>query len=166
MQLKETKKALQIFAKNVVKFSRSNLTRKKKNVSKELYDSIGYDLKVHKNSFSLLFEMEDYGVFQDKGISGKEKKYNTPFSFKSKMPPREPILKWINARRMRLRDKETGKFKQGGQNTLAFLIQRSIYKKGIKPSLFFTKPFQASFKNLPDDLIEKFALDLENIITD
>ena len=166
MQLKETKQALQIFAKNVVKFSRSNLTRQKKNVSKELYDSIGYDLKVHKNSFSLLFEMEDYGVFQDKGISGKEKKYNTPFSFKSKMPPREPILKWINARRMRLRDKETGKFKQGGQNTLAFLIQRSIYNKGIKPSLFFTKPFEASFKNLPDDLIEKFALDLENIITE
>ena len=174
MQLKETKKALQIFAKNVVKFSRSNLTRKKKNVSKELYDSIGYDLKVHKNSFSLLFEMEDYGDFQDKGIGGKTSSYTGLGSarkgeriprFKDKMPPREPILKWINSRRLRLRDKKTGKFKQGGQNTLAFLIQRSIYKKGIKPSLFFTKPFEASFKNLPDDLIEKFALDLENIIT-
>jgi len=166
MQLKETKRALQIFARNVVKFSRSNLTHQKKNVSKELYNSIGYDLKVHKNSFSLSFEMEDYGAFQDKGVSGKEKKYNTEFGFKSKMPPLEPILKWVNARILRLRDKETGRFKKGGQKSLAFLIQRSIYKKGIKPTLFFTKPFEASFKRLPDNLIEKFALDLENIITE
>lgn len=165
MQLKETKRALQIFAKNVVKFSRSNLTRQKKNVSKELYDSIQYDLKVHKNSFSLSFFMEDYGVFQDKGVSGKKKKYNTEFGFKSKMPPREPILKWIKARRLNLRD-DKGRFAKGGQKSLAFLIQRSIYNKGIKPSLFFTKPFEASFKRLPKDLVERFALDLENIITE
>ena len=162
--LTNTKQALQIFAKNVVKFSRSNLTRQKKNVSKELYDSIQYDLNVSKNSFSLSFSMEDYGVFQDKGVSGKEKKYNTEFGFKSKMPPREPILKWIKARNLNLRD-EQGRFKKGGQKTLAYLIQRSIYNKGIKPSLFFTKPFEAAFKRLPADLVETFALDIENQFT-
>lgn len=165
MQLKETKRALQIFAKNVVKFSRSNLSRQKKNVSKSLYDSIKYDLTVSKNSFRLLFTMEEYGVFQDKGVSGKKKKYNTKFGFKDKMPPREPILKWIKARRLNLRD-DKGRFSKGGQNSLAFLIQRSIYNKGIKPSLFFTKPFEASFKRLPKDLIDKFGLDLGNIITE
>ena len=47
----ETQKALQRFAKHVVSQSRANLTRGKKRASNGLYDSIGYDLKVHKQSF-------------------------------------------------------------------------------------------------------------------
>jgi hypothetical protein len=41
----------------------------------------------------------------------------------------------------------------------AWLITRSIYSKGIKPSLFFTKPFEAAYKNLPNVLIEKYGLE-------
>ena len=161
----EVKRALEKFARNVVKFSRSNLTKKNKNVSKELYNSIGYDLRVHPKSFSLTFEMEEYGAYQDKGVSGVKKKYNTPFSYKSKMPPEKPILDWINKRRLRLRNKETGRFTKGGQKSLAFVIRRSIYNKGIKPSLFFTKPFEASFKHLPDELVEAYGLTIDNILT-
>jgi hypothetical protein len=29
--------------------------------------------------------------------------------------------------------------------------------------LFFTTPFETAFKRLPDDLIEKFGLDIENL---
>ena len=46
----------------------------------------------------------------------------------------------------------------------SYLIRSSIFKKGIKPSLFFTKPFEAAFKNLPDELVEAFGLDVENLI--
>ena len=35
---------------------------------------------------------------------------------------------------------------------------------GIKPSLFFTKPFEKAFTNLPKELQEQFAKDLENLI--
>jgi hypothetical protein len=38
-------------------------------------------------------------------------------------------------------------------------LSRHIFKKGIKPSLFFTKPFEAAFKKLPSDLIDKFGLE-------
>jgi hypothetical protein len=41
--------------------------------------------------------------------------------------------------------------------------RESVYHQGIKPSLFFTKPFEAAFKRLPDDLIEKFGLDAEKL---
>jgi hypothetical protein len=44
---------------------------------------------------------------------------------------------------------------------LQFLIARGIFKKGIKPSLFFTKPFEDAFRSLPDDLVEKYGLDME-----
>jgi hypothetical protein len=30
--------------------------------------------------------------------------------------------------------------------------------------MFFTKPFEAAFKRLPDDLIEKFGLDIEDFL--
>jgi len=46
----------------------------------------------------------------------------------------------------------------------AFLIIRSIYNKGIKPSLFFTKPFEKYFNRLPETLTDSFALDMENFI--
>ena len=40
----------------------------------------------------------------------------------------------------------------------------SIYKKGIKPSLFFTKPFEQAFKKLPEELTEAFGLDIRNFL--
>jgi hypothetical protein len=164
MLKKEQTRVLKKFRDYVIKQSKSNLTKKKKNVSKGLYESLEAKFKVMPNSFSLQFLMDDYGIFQDKGVSGKKKKYNTPFSYSNKMPPRGAILKWVNARRMRLKDKETGKFIRGGQNSLAFLIQRSIFQKGIKPSLFFTKPFEAAFKRLPKDFIDAYGLDFEKFL--
>ena len=55
-------------------------------------------------------------------------------------------------------------FKKGSYNTIGFLIARSIYRKGIKPSLFFTKPFEQGFKKLPDELINSFGLDVEDFL--
>lgn len=159
----ETYKTLEAFKKFVVQQSRSRLSKSKKNNSKKLYDSIGGEVKVNPNSFSLSFFMEDYGKFQDKGVSGTEKKYNTPYSYTSKMPPIKPLAEWAKSRGIRLRD-EQGKFKKGNYNTIGFLISRSIFRKGIKPSLFFTKPFEQGFKKLPDELLEAYGLDVENFL--
>ena len=48
--------------------------------------------------------------------------------------------------------------------SMTYLIARSIYNKGLKANLFFTKPFEAGLKRLPDDLIKAFALDIEDAI--
>ena len=61
---------LNAFAKHVISQSKANLTRGKKKSSGNLYNSLNYDLNVSKNSFGLEFLMEDYGVFQDAGVSG------------------------------------------------------------------------------------------------
>ena len=71
------------FARYVVQQARSNLTRQKRNTSKRLYESLGYDLRVSSNSFSLSFKMEEYGDYLDKGVSGTKKKYNTPLIHES-----------------------------------------------------------------------------------
>lgn len=154
---------LEKFAKEVIKQSRANLTRQKKNVDRKLYDSLGYDLKVSQNSFSLSLEMEKYGDFQDKGVSGTEVKHDTPYKFTTKQPPSEPIAQWAKKRNIRLRDAQ-GRFAKGDYKTIGFLIARSIKRKGIKPSLFFTKPFENRFKQLPDEVIEAYGLEIDNFL--
>jgi len=96
--MKELGGALNKFAKYVVQQSRTNLTKGQKNASKGLYNSIGYTVKENPNSFSLAFLMNEYGTFQDKGVSGKEKKYNTPYSYKNKMPPIKPLAMWAKGK--------------------------------------------------------------------
>ena len=159
--IKQTEKYLNDFAKYVIQQSRSNLTKGDKNVNKKLYNSLDNEIEVGANSFRLAFLMEDYGKFQDKGVSGTENKYNTPFSYKSKKPPLRPITDWVKNRRFQFRQKD-GKF-MSYQST-AFLVRNSIFKKGIKPSLFFTKPFEKAFERLPDELVEAYGLDVEQFL--
>ena len=162
MQLEETRDALNKFAKYVIQQSRTNLTKGKKNASKELYNSLDSNVKVSKNSFQLDFIMEAYGIFQDKGVSGKEKKYNTPYKYTNKKPPASAFSQWVIRKGLKgVRDKK-GRFVS--RKGLQFAIANSIYKKGIKPSLFFTKPFERAFNNLPKELVKAYALDVEKLL--
>lgn len=163
MRLDKTQAALEAFKDFVIQQSRSRLSKGKKNVSKALYNSLKGFVKVMPNSVNVEFEMEDYGIFQDKGVSGTQKKYNTPYSYTTKMPPIKPLANWAKRRNIRLRD-EQGRFQKGNYQTIGYLIARKIYRKGIKPSLFFTKPFEQAFKKLPDELIQKFGLDVEDFL--
>lgn len=163
MDFKETEKALNKFAKYVIQQARTNLSKQKKNVSSDLYGSLGYDLNVSPNSFGLEFYMLPYGEFIDKGVSGTKKRYNTIYEYTSKKPPMQPLMEWAKARNIRLRD-EKGRYKKGNYRTIGFILQKSIYEKGIKPSLFFTKPFEKAFDNLPQELVDRFALDIDNLL--
>ena len=159
--LKNVNEELNRFAKYVIQQSRTNLTKGKKNSSGELYNSLKSGVKVSKNSFSLEFLMADYGVFQDKGVSGVKKKYNTKFAYTNKMPPPAKMDKWIVKKGIAPRDKN-GKFIS--RKSLQFMIARSIFNNGIKPSLFFTKPFEKAFKNLSSELVTAYKLDVEDLI--
>ncbi len=158
MQLKETKDILNKFAKYVIQQSRTNLTKNKKNSSKSLYNSLDFKYKAVNGGIGIQFLMDEYGIFQDKGVSGKKKKYNTPFSYKDKMPPSSAFDKWAVRKGIAPRDK-SGKFIP--RKSINFLIARSIYNKGIKPSLFFTKPFEKAYKDLPKDIVKGFINDIE-----
>ena len=169
MLKKETEISLNNFAKYVIQQSRSNLTKGGKNVNKKLYNSINKEIEVGANSFRLAFLMEDYGAFQDQGVKGKTsstKAPNSPYKFGSGTGKKggltEGISKWVTKKRIQFKDKRTGKF-MSYQNT-SFLITRSVYNKGIKPSLFFTKPFEKAFERLPDELIEAYGLDVEQFL--
>ena len=173
----ETRKELERFARNVVSKSKANLTRKGKNASDKLHNSIKSDLKVHKQSFSLSFAMEDYGTFQDRGVKGVKSgkslgsydKSIKEFTYKQEkgigtldgMPPPSAFDRW-NIRRGRSDRDDKGRFLSRKQ--LNFKTAVGVFYYGIKPSMFFTKPFESAFRNLPDELIEAFGLDVEKSI--
>jgi hypothetical protein len=154
--------ALEAFRDRVVKESKQGLRRRKKVVSGNLLNSIkGSPVKVTQNSLQFNISMADYGTFQDKGVSGTEKKYNTPYTYRDKMPPTRALDGWTVRKGIAPRD-EKGRFLK--RKTLTFLIARSIYRNGIKPSLFFTTPFKRYVKDLPEEIAEAFALDVEEFI--
>jgi hypothetical protein len=161
MQLDNFKKALEEFRDKVIEESKQNLKSLNKGGG-TLENSIkGGEVKVTDRSLEFGIEMADYGVFQDKGVSGVKQKYNTPYSYKTKMPPPSKLDKWTVKKGIAPRD-DKGKFIS--RKSLQFAIARSIFYKGIKPSLFFTKPFQKYAKGLPKELETAFALDTEALL--
>ena len=120
-------------------------------------------------ALEFIIKMENYGAFIDQGVSGVEKKYDTPYSYKSKggknglkgMPPPSKLDKWIVRRKIAMRD-ENGKFLP--RKSIQFAIAVGVFKNGIKPSMFFTKPFQKHYKMLPELLAEAYGLDAAELV--
>ena len=158
----EVEAILKRFRDYVIQQSRSNLTKSQKNSSKALYNSIDGEV-VTENGYSIVgFTMLEYGHYQDKGVSGVIKKYNTPYSYKTKMPPAKAFDKWIVRKGIAPRNAK-GEFQN--RKSLQYAIARSIFLNGIKPSLFFTKPFEAGYKKYIDtDLMVAFGQDIETMI--
>jgi hypothetical protein len=166
----EVEKTIKRFRDYVIQQSRSNLSKSGKNSSKELYNSLKGEI-VTEDKFTIVgFQMADYGTFVDLGVKGKtssNKAPNSPFKFGSgtgrKGGLTQGINKWVKLKGFQFRDKKSGKFLS--YDSTAYLITRSIFHKGIKPSLFFTKPFEAGYKKYIDvDLLKAFGQDIETIV--
>lgn len=171
MQKDEVQKALDRFKGHIIAQAKRNLTNKDKNVSKKLYNSIEGEVKVFPNSIGMYFSMEEYWAYQDLGVKGKKsasKAPQSPFRFGSGTGKKGGLTaameKWVTQRRIQFKDRKSGKFMS--YKSTAWLMTRSIYSKGIKPSLFFTKPFEAAYKNLPNELIDKYGLEASKLFND
>ena len=140
-----------------------------KKASGDLYKSLGNVVEQIAKGFCLSFVTEDYGTFQDLGVKGKVKSSkapNSPYRFGTGSGKKggltKSINKWVRRKGIQFRDKKNGRFLS--YDSTSYLISRSIYQTGIKASLFFTKPFRAAFKRLPDELLEAYSVGLEKQI--
>jgi hypothetical protein len=159
--------ALDKFKASVIKQARTNLSKGDRNVSRKLYNSLKGEAKVYAKGYFLNFQMEEYGNYQDKGVKGKRsssKAPNSPYKFGSGKGKKggltDGINRWVKARKFQFKDKR-GKFMS--YDATAWIITRSIYAKGLRPTLFFTKPFEAAYKRLPQELVNDLKIDLEKI---
>ena len=149
MKGENTQRALDKFGKYLVRESRKNLTRKNKNVTNSLYESLDYDVKAMPNSFEFDFLMNEYGEWVDKGRKA------------GKNPPFSPLRKWVQDRKIQFRSNK-GRFQTYDQT--AWAIVKSIGKKGIPASNFYSRPFNLGFAKLPDEIVEAYALDMEDFL--
>ena len=148
--------ALEKYAKYVIQQSRANLTRKGQKASGKLYQSLGYKIQGSK----VKFESEEYGVYQDQGVKGAKSTYSesskSPFRYTNKMPPSSVFDKWTIKKGIAPRD-EQGRFIN--RKSLNYLIARSIYKKGIRATMFFTKPFERGLDLYGDEIVAGYIED-------
>ena len=171
MEFTETEQALKLFGDYVIQQSRSNLTKGKHNVDGKLYESLKHKVSVENDGVVIEFFMEDYGEYQDRGVKGVNSNYienkDSPFSYResSNLKGFEyatgTFAKWAKFRGMQPRDKK-GRF--GTYKTMGFILANSIKKKGIKATMFFTKPFNKALERLPQELIDAMVLDVEQEI--
>jgi hypothetical protein len=169
MELRETQATIKRFRDYVVSQSRANLTRGGKNVTKSLYNSIKGEIVSEDNYTIVGFLMNEHGAYQDQGVRGAKsssKAPNSPFKFGSGVKNgglTNGISKWVERKRIQFRNKATGQFLS--YKSTAYIITRSIFNKGLKPSLFFTKPFEKGYTKYIDiDLIKAFSIDVDTIV--
>lgn len=183
----ELNKTLKAFGKYVVDQSKANLEKDGKGGG-ELYNSVSYNLIQETNAFLLEFLMEDYGMFQDQGVKGADPENVSPNSkIRGQQAPnsryrfgsgskrgtfetfQNKMAEFAKNKNIRFRipkgQKGAGQFKTGNYKSMGYVIAKNIYNRGLKPSYFFTKPFEQAFADLPDDLLNQFAIDVENQLT-
>ena len=184
MNTSNIERYLESFGKYIVKQSRTNLTKKRKNVNKALYNSIRFTISKDYEGFVIKFYMLDYGKFVDKGVSGFKKiqEYKTydgrtvasPFQYGKGTKPgglRKGIAKWIKQRGIKGRVKKEWKSagNRGGQfisdKSLVFLISRKIYLQGIKSTSFFQRPLMLGLQGFGKDLLGAVKEDIINNLT-
>ena len=168
MEFNNTIQALQKLGNNVVKEGKGVL-RKTKKSSGNLYKDFNYLVTNQKDSVTLEFKFgraEDYWQFVDEGVrgvggfkgSGRARGQGSPFKYSSKMPPRKPLIQWIKSKGLKGRDAK-GRFISN--NSFGFLIQRSIFQRGLTRTQFFSKPFTEQFNKQTNNIPEAYADDVE-----
>ena len=174
MEFTNTIQALQKLGSNVVTEGKSILKKKKKTTSgNTLYNEFDYMVTASKDSVTLEFEFgnaDDYWMFVDEGVrgaggykgSGKMRGQGSPFKYSTKMPPRRFIDQWIVRKPLRAARDKQGRFIP--RKSLAYLIQRAIYQRGLERTQFFSKPFTQQLKKQTDKITEAFADDIEAML--
>ena len=172
-EFKNIQELLNDFRDKVVAEAKSNAPRE----TGALANSIRSYVKESKNSIQISFEMDEYGFYRDRGVRGDKssnkgnRQSESPYRFgtnssligKAKGGMSGIMAKWAKRKGIQWKDRKTGRFMS--HKSMGYLIARSIYSKGIRPSLFFTKPFEKYYNKLPDELMEMFAFDLDKLWT-
>jgi hypothetical protein len=136
-------------AENIVKEAKGNLD------DGDLKSSVDYE-KRGTNEVDII--MNDYGIFKDKGVTGANR---SDFKGKKKTINKSVSNFKFSGSKRAIGGKATiDKFmsRKGissnlmTKDSLNFLIRRSIYQHGIKPTLFLTKPYE----KYREEIIEEF----------
>lgn len=158
MEWKNTKLVLDEFGKQFIDAYRSGLDAKNANASKGLYNSLNFEVKIGKQSINLDILLNDYWKYLEYGCKGMETSYPDAY-YPAHFPPTKAIEEWIKIKPV-IPEQRNGKLPT--QKQLAFLIARSINRKGIEPRFIFRNSVDDVWEQLKDALNEAIEKDVEN----
>lgn len=152
-------KALVEFATDILNASKRELgTRrigKNRNygvATRTLQRSLAYKFRYGKKGVTAIQfyakgKANKYADFIHFGVNGTIKKRGAPFTMK-KQPPRSAVRAWMKVKPVRLRDENGAFIKQteARLNSAAYLIARSIKRKGIEGLFYFEKGYEYAYK--------------------
>ena len=173
IKAKKTIKAFDNFGRSMVLRGKKILASKNKKASGTLIDSYHYKfIPLKKNQgMELRFEFgqaSDYWRFIDEGVkgvggytgSGRSRGGNSPYKFKYDNPGGKlanAIESWIRYKSISLKDGMT-------LTGLSYAIGYSIKRRGLERTLFFTKPLEAMYDKMTQQVTDTYANEVEECI--
>lgn len=149
--------------------------------SGELSNSIKFTINVAATKYRLDISMADYYDFVNKGVRGIEsnaKAPGSPYQFRKRsVSPAflEALTKWVRREGLKSRiipeaavTERVYKRKakvlgpQDKERSLAYLIGRSIKRKGVRATGFFDKAYDKLYPRLAEDLAKALGEDVAN----
>ena len=164
---------LQSIGKEVIRRARIRLSRNNKNVSGRLYDSMKatVDILQPRDTVFLAFTFKgaDYWNFVDLGVKGSKsskKAPNSPYRFGTGTGKKGGLTagidRWVVQKGISGTRDAQGRFTP--RKTLVRLIANKIFTTGIKPSYFFTAPYDAVLIQRRPALAKSIGLDIAALI--
>ena len=165
---------LEDFGNEMQKSLRAELVKDKAYVSGDLAEQIEFSSIINGQGFVFTLRLKDYYDYVNKGVSGTDKKRNTPYSYMSASKiPFYFAKRWMNnkgifvAKGTTLTSLAGKKFKAGDKDNQAFLMARSWKEKGIKGNHFYDKVVtEKRLDKLKKDLASAAAGDMKIALTD
>ena len=153
---------------------RAELVKNSAYVSGDLAEQIDFSSIIDDKGYVFTLRLKDYYDYVNKGVSGTERKRNTPYSYmESSKIPFYFAKQWMNNKGLFVNKGATitsiaGKqYKAGSRDSQAFAMARSWKEKGTKGNHFYDNVVtDARLDKLKKDLGKAASGDLKIALTD
>ena len=165
------RQVLEEFGEEMITDLKAQLLKTDSYVSGDLAEQIDFTAVVNGKGYLFQLRLKEYYDYVNKGVSGTDRKRNTPYSYMSSSKiPFYFAKQWMNNKGLFVAKGTTitslaGKqYKAGSKDSQAFAMARSWKEKG---NHFYDKVVtEARIDKLRKDLAEAGAKDMSTIITD
>ena len=169
------RQVLEDFGNEMQTSLKAELVKDSAYVSGDLAEQIEFTAVVNGKGYLFQLKLKDYYDYVNKGVSGTDRKRNTPYSYMSASKiPFYFAKQWMNNKGLflpkgtafsSLATRKT--YKVGDKDSQAFAMARSWKQNGIRGNHFYDKVVtEARIEKLQKDLAEAGAKDISTIITD
>ena len=156
-----TKRALDVVGKKFVRQLKQSAQKSFKE-SKDLSNSIRFTPLMKKGKFGIKVWYRRYGDYHDKGVRGavENQARDTPYAYTVKRPHSKNFIQWVQKRGINKLTKGKNAGKKISPKSAAFMIARSVWRKGLRSRQWLGRIKKTETKNVRDRIVAAFKKDV------